>query len=255
MADWNHNMPVLEVAPGRVISSFYEYMSYAPTTLNWSENPRITKLSNFQDYLLEKQALEPQTEIITDPITHLHKLYFWDGKTPWLSVELLWQEVRDKGINYANSDGLHKMLTDFWWILKDTGEKSVEWWQNSAHNSYNMWKAQQSIWAFKEWLLSILWTDTTQEVREDFDIETYNSIKYPIDKVLYLFALENVSMWDFSHISGLWKWAMSTAANALLSDIQQKIKYKYGIDIELPQVSDANFWNKIRKSRPQQEAA
>lgn len=183
------------------------------------ENPGITpsrqrKLDALEEYL---KSIDTFT---TDPIDFLKTHYEWSEQL-WIeakSVPQLWRMVKDKGINYATSDGLHKMLSGLWITFRPHTEQTSEWRKSLQRNQSNQKTMSENLDKFNTALRKVVWEQHETAIYS-FDEDQYKSIWKTIDKVLYLLNLDKENIWAISTISSLRWQAIMTAINTLLAEI------------------------------------
>ena len=196
------------------------------------ENPRIQKLRRLEDYL--NDILHD----IRDPVAFLYHLYFDQGK----SIEQVFDTIKVI-MGYNSIWWLHKLLSDFWWELRHKQDKTLVWINRSARNKYNTWIAKKNTETFQTSVWKIL-----QHAVPYFDKKHYTSLRFPIEKVLYILWLTVEDVLKIHTETGLWKNALSTLINTrVASEIVQK---KIPIN-QVPQILPWSIWNILKKTKGQ----
>lgn len=210
------------------------------------EKPEITpsrqrKLDALEEYL---KSIDTFT---TDPIVFLKTYYEWsqelwiDGK----SVPQLWKIVKDKGINYAHPDGLHKMLSSLWFEFRPHTEQTPEWIKSLLRNESNQIKMDENLRKFKAALRKVMW-EQHETATNSFDEEYYKGLWKTMDKTLYLLNLEKENVWVINRISTLGWQALMTAINTMLAEIIWELQNQW-IEIESLKVSKWSINNLLLK--------
>ncbi len=180
---------------------------------------RQRKLDVLQEYLKSSDSFT------TDPIEFLKTQYIWNSEL-WInakSVPQIWELVKDKGINYATYDGLHKMLSSLWVIFRPHTEQTEEWTESLKENKGNRQTMDENLGKFNTALIWILWEELPS-IDTSFDIDSYTSLKNKIDKVVYLLQIQKEDIIAISNMSTL-KWqALMTAINTRLKEITQHLR-------------------------------
>lgn len=219
--------------------SFHEYKMALEGTNR--KNKRVEKLEALEEHLKDTKSK------VTDPIQYLHILYFWGHKTPRLTVENLWEKTKDIWLNFTTSDWLHKMLQSFEWNLFPNTEKTEKWWQNSANNSHNRWISDSNVTVFRNTLLKVLDIPEVSLATISFNETDYNSIRFPIDKALYLIWLNKDNFKAVIATSSFWKTALTSCINTLCDEAVKRIQNELWLQIVPPALQKWSIWNLMRK--------
>lgn len=242
--DWDINWwTSIEGAPWCMITSLEEYERCICMTQAQRKNSRVIKLEAFRD------SLKDHEEDITDPVLYLHELYF----NQKYSFEDIWKLTRQRWLDFASSNWLHKLITDFWWDHRETTDYIYDTWANTSGlsplNSANKKLMQETRAAFEfalsEELESVEWIETQWNI----DLKIYNKLRYPKDKVFYILWLkENITEAMILKIYN--DPENSLGAPSITKFLNEKVRrtiQDMELDIEIPELNANSIWNWLRR--------
>ena len=217
------------------IANDWEYrdVDYSP------ETPRERKLSRLRDHLINRW------EFTDNPWEYITIHYHWNAELwiQWKSLEQLWLFLKDKWIDYADSEWLRQLMLSLKIEMKERQEKTKLWRKKAAQNSHNWWIAQVNAQKFREWLMVVLKAQNSQQ--RDFDIQYFESLRFSIDRALYLLWITKVELSQIAKQNNLWKKAITKAMNEKLWEIIEWLRWNwYNIDDIVLQ--DGSVWNILK---------
>lgn len=205
---------------------------------------RQKKLYALQDYLRKNW------EFTDDPIEFINAHYHGDSERwiPEKSLRQLWGFLKDKWIDYASEDGLHKFMKDLWFTFKDHRVQTETWKSSLISWAQNSERLESNVTMFRAALMNIVGTKIIEvSPISSFSIDTYESLEFPIDKILYLLKIDKKSLWQIHTITWLGAQALMTAINTIVSEIVERIKTDSAYDIIVPKISKWSINNLLLK--------
>jgi len=202
---------------------------------------RQKKLDTLKAYLISSWAF---TE---DPIIFIQTHYDGDKKK-WIQQKDLiglWKLLKNKWMDYATPDGLHKFLVVLGIKFRPNTEKTVWWKESLLQNTRNKITMSENLERFNNAILNLL-PENISPIEVHFDSTYYASLRNTIDKVVYLLQIQKEDIWSISLAAKL-KWqALMTAINTRLWEITRNLRNQ-GFDIEDLTVSKWSINNLLSK--------